>query len=175
MGGTMVDLNSRYNAAWFEVNTRLTLRQNTITVYAALMSFVVAGMGLPVKSPIAQSVILLVPVWSVLFALLVVMHDKIIINLCKFIRHCETFGNTGTPPFPCYLQDKNWSGDDTLVRKYHHYVCAVLIVVFNGLAFLTAMDTHPELFAFNSAVMWSLVAFALISVGLALRTVRLTE
>jgi len=169
-----VDLNARYSNAWSEVNTRLGLRQNAISVYATLMSFVVAGMGLkgPTGASIASLIAFLVPVLSLLFALLVFMHDRIIGNLCTFIKECEVLGNTGTTPLPNYLTDPKWSKHDNRIRKWHHVVCAGLVVVFNVLAFFAANAARPDLFAWNSVIMWAQFGLAILAVVIVLLTMR---
>lgn len=169
-----VDLNSHYNNAWSEVNARLGLRQNAISVYATLMSFVVAGMGLSGSSGllIARWIAFLVPLLSLLFALLVFMHDSIIRNLCKFIKECELLGNTGNPPFPNYLADPKWNEHDNRIRIWHHIVCAALIAIFNLLAFLAANESRPDLFAPNSAIMWGQLLLAIAAVVIVLLTIR---
>lgn len=169
-----VDLNARYNNAWFEVNTRLALRQNAISVYAILMSFVTAGMGLTGAggAPIARWIAFLVPLLSLLFALLVFMHDRIMSNLCHFIRECEQLGNGGTTPLPNYLSDARWRQHDDRIRVCHHLVCAALIVVFNVFAFLAAQGAHPDLFSSNSALMWSQLVLALAATLIVLSTMK---
>ena len=168
-----VNLEARYNAAWSEVNTRLQLRQNAITVYATLMSFVVAGMGLSTQ-PLSKWVVFLVPVFSLLFAIQAFMHDKIICNLCKFIRECESRVNMAapTPPLPGYLSDAKWASHDDNIRRLHHVFCASMILVFNGLAGYAAKESRPDLFTMNSMVMWLLIGLVIVALGFVIWTIR---
>ncbi len=172
--GMPVDLNARFNNAWFEVNTRLSLRQNAITVYAALMSFVISGLGLAPNTgtTIAQWIVFLVPLLSLLFSALIFMHDSIIRNLCAFILECEVLGNqAGDNALPNYLADTKWSVHDDRIRTLHHIVCAVLIVIFNAIAFFVANEMHANLFTSRSAIMWVQIGVAFLAVLVALATI----
>ena len=165
-----VDLNSRYNNAWAEVNTRLHLRQNAITVYVTLMSLVIVGMGLRDKDGgfVAPWLAWFVPIFSVLFSVMVYMHDSIIKNLCKFIRYCEQKDNP-EGVIPNYLSSSEFSVHDNQVRVYHHIACAILIFCMNVLALsvfhFTAGPAYPqqEPWVMTVGIAFLLLAIAFVS------------
>lgn len=182
-----VDLNSRYSSAWFEVNTRLTLRQNALSVYVSLISLVLVGIGLSKTSAsgavVASYLPLLVPILSLGLAMQLYMHDVIIINLCNFIMFCEQYDNPvlqtqqnqstqaqpGHPlPLPSYLSNNRWYTRDLRIRRLHHYSAAIVIVVFNFLALVAANAAQPGFFHLNSASMWALISVTIASVALVL-------
>ena len=187
-----VDLNSRYSSAWFEVNTRLTLRQSALSVYVSLISIVLVGIGLSKASAsgavVATYLPLLVPILSLGLAMQLYMHDKIIINLCNFIMLCEQLENPDpqTPqnqpvqaqpvqplPLPSYLANDQWYKTDLDIRQLHHYSVAIIIVVFNILAYLAANAAQPGIFYLNSASMWILISMTIASVILVLYSSRI--
>jgi len=187
-----VDLNSRYSSAWFEVNTRLALRQNGLSVYVSLISLVLVGIGLSKASAsgavVASYLPLLVPILSLGLAMQLYMHDVIIINLCNFIMLCEQFENPDpqtqqnqpaqaqpdqTFPLPSYLSNDRWYKKDLRIRQLHHYSVAIIIVVFNFLALVAANAAQPGFFYLNSASMWILISMTIASVALVLFSSRI--
>jgi hypothetical protein len=54
------------------------------------------------------------------------------------------------------------------IRKLHHYSVAMIILVFNFLAYLAANATQSGLFYLNSAAMWILISMTIASVILVL-------
>jgi hypothetical protein len=89
----VADLNSRYLAAWSEVNTRITLRQNALTQYIGLSGLIISIMLSTafIQGQAADGGILfaLIPIFSVGFAFLNYKHDKTIALLRNFLGRCE--------------------------------------------------------------------------------------
>jgi hypothetical protein len=149
-------MNFRYAAVWNEVNSRIALRQNAVTMFVTLSCAIITIMltqGTGTQTPNQNSLAIinpryfsgLMPCVSIVFALLNYKHDKTIALLRQFLKEAEELM---TVEYDLKLLGYN---SDTLyrpvaddVRKLHDFTCAALIALFNGVAGFVAFGVLPN-------------------------------
>ncbi len=135
---TELPLHFRYIAVSNEINVRLQLRQNALTMYT---TWSLAILGL-VASTDAENCRFLyfLPFLSLLFVVLIRMHEEMIENLYQFLRRAESLDSKGgrmAEAFPAYNWDEIYRTNVMKSRKSNDWIIIGLItVVYTAACFL---------------------------------------
>ncbi len=126
-----VSPDARYLGAWNEINARIAQRQSLITIYTSLA---LAALGAPLLQGAGGLWRLCYAVGplSVLFAMLLRMHERMIQLLARFLAECE--GPPAGDPLPRYYAAAEWSAPVGRARRAHDWVCFCLVLGVNGAA-----------------------------------------
>ncbi|OAI41591.1 hypothetical protein AYO40_02975 [Planctomycetaceae bacterium SCGC AG-212-D15] len=128
---SLAAIDQRYLGAWNEINTRIALRQALITIYTSLT---LASIGAPLLQASNSGLWRLayaVPPLSVLFAMLLRMHERMIRLLILYLIEWDV--RSGAEPALCYFAGE-WSAQVAKVRRSHDLVCLALVLGLNGIA-----------------------------------------
>jgi hypothetical protein len=149
-----VSLDARYLAAWSEVNTRITQRQNALYIFLAIslaiIAFIFSSNHLQ-DVEIRAVMLLSIPVTALVLAFLNAKHDETIALLRSFLAQCEISGQGYSSEI---LKALSYNFNTDLVdparryRKYHDWafigaiglICtvgALLIIAFGANALST--------------------------------------
>jgi hypothetical protein len=146
-------LNYRYSGAWMEVNTRIALRQNAVTMYVTLSSAILTILATAKKIdfPIdINTFSLLMPAVSLFLGLLNYKHDNTIAVLRAFMRECERGGDATRLRLVGYNTDSHFRNPAEFYRNFHDASAALLIFVFNMIGLVIASTSFPDFFVLSS-------------------------
>jgi hypothetical protein len=126
-----VSADARYLAAWNEINARIAQRQSLITIYTSLA---LAALGAPLLQGAGGLWRLCYAVGplSVLFAMLLRMHERMIQLLRRFLEECE--GLPTGDSLPRYYAATERTAAMDRARRAHDWVCFCLVLGINGAA-----------------------------------------
>lgn len=136
-----LSFDARYGAAWNELATRITLRQNALTIYVTLATGVVAILatgsttGLKIEKDYFS---LTIPALSIFLALLNFKHDKTIALLREYLRSLEDQDGDRVHGYNTNPEFRKWAEK---YRNYHDYAAVVLIILFSLIGFFVASMT----------------------------------
>jgi hypothetical protein len=131
MEPSRVSADARYLGAWNEINARIAQRQALITIYTSLA---LAALGAPLLQGAGG-------LWrlcyaagplSVLFAMLLRMHERMILLLARFLAECE--GSLTGDSLPRYYAAVEWTAPVARARRIHDWVCFCLVFGINAAA-----------------------------------------
>lgn len=124
----LVSLDIQYQGAWNEFNTRITQRQNLITIYTSLSITAIGVVLLPANSTNFWRTIYAVPLLSLLFSALLIMHEGMMGNLYRFMAMCEKLD---AAYIIGYHVNTDYIGNAQKYRRIHDGVCATLVLGLN--------------------------------------------
>lgn len=127
-----VAIDQRYLGAWNEINTRVALRQALFTIYTSLT---LASIGAPLlqqgNSGLWRLAYAVSPL-SVLFAMLLRMHERIIHLLNLYLVEWDL--RSGADMRLCYFAGEQWATQVARARRSNDLVCFALVLGLNGIA-----------------------------------------
>jgi hypothetical protein len=127
-----VVIDQRYLGAWNEINTRIALRQALITIYTSLT---LASIGAPLLQQSNNGLWRLayaVPPLSVLFAMLLRMHERMIRLLNLYLIEWDL--RSGADLRLCYFAGEEWATQVAKARRSNDLVCLALVLGLNAIA-----------------------------------------
>lgn len=143
-----VSLNYRYVAAWSEVNARIGLRQNALTIYVTLSAAIITILATVPSDrfPIPTAAFaLFLPLFSLFFGLLNYKHDMTIALLREYLRQCELKGYGEDQEFlPGYNSHSGFKAHAEKYRGLHDWAATLLILMFNILGAVVAYQSLGE-------------------------------
>lgn len=129
---THVNVDQRYLGAWNEINTRIALRQSLITIYTSLA---LASIGAPLLQSGHNGLWRLayaVPPLSILFAMLLRMHERMIQLLNLYLIEWDE--RSAVEPRLRYFSGEQWATQVARIRRSNDLVCFALVLGLNGVA-----------------------------------------
>jgi hypothetical protein len=127
-----IALDQRYLGAWNEINTRIALRQALITIYTSLT---LASIGAPLLQQGSNGLwrlVYAVPPLSVLFAMLLRMHERMIRLLNLYLIEWDL--RSGADLRLCYFAGEEWATQVAKARRSNDLVCLSLVLGLNAIA-----------------------------------------
>jgi hypothetical protein len=118
--------DARYLGAWNEINTRIAQRQNLLSIYTTLALASAGAASIVTPAPPTWRFVYAIPLLSLLFAVLLRMHEQQIAILRAFLADLER-ANKIVPGF--HLPNKR-SARAQEIRKLHDYCCLGLVTGF---------------------------------------------
>ncbi len=126
-----VSADARYLGSWNEINARIAQRQALITIYTSLA---LAALGTPLllgTGGLWRLSYAIGPL-SILFAMLLRMHERMIQILADFLAELE--GPETAEALPRYYASDKWARPVAHTRRIHDWVCFFLVLGINGAA-----------------------------------------
>jgi len=166
----IVDANYRFIAAYQEVNTRVTQRQQALAIYVSIVISLLAALvalrpSATTSDAPVEWLILGFPVASICFAFLNYKAERAITNLRTFLSTLEQLGGANEI-LPSYNTDPKWSENANKARRFHDYAVAVLVAGGNFVGLGAAHSIYTRIsdapvFIYSAAFL-ALVSFVLI-------------
>lgn len=163
----IVDANYRFIAAYQEVNTRISQRQQALSLYATLVLSLLAalvalkpgdGGSLPVEWLVPGF-----PAASLCLAFLNYKGERAISNLRRFLAALEQLNNAHEE-LPSYNTHPKWAMGANKARRFHDLTAVVLVTAGSGIGLGAAIHIYPDRVAAAPWAIWGSVAVAVISV-----------
>jgi hypothetical protein len=160
-----VSIDIRYLTAWNEVNTRITLRQNALSLYITLVLGIAAALLTGKSSQAFDSKWLSYgfPIISLVFAFLNLKHELTIRNLRLYLCECEKLIVSPFDALGYHATDK-WSQRADNIRIFHDVASALLVLSCSVLGWYTIYSADSTLINWNSVLAWIFVFSTLASV-----------
>lgn len=164
---SIVDANYRFIAAYQEVNTRISQRQQALSLYATLVLSLLAalvalkpgdGGSVPVEWLLPGF-----PAASLCLAFLNYKGERAITNLRRFLAALEQLNNAHEE-LPSYNTHPKWATGANKARRFHDLTAVVLVAAGNGIGLGAAIHIYPERVAAAPLAIWGSVLVAIISV-----------
>ncbi|RYY76470.1 MAG: hypothetical protein EOO52_02890 [Gammaproteobacteria bacterium] len=162
----IVDANYRFIAAYQEVNTRISQRQQALSLYATLVLSLLAalvalkpddGGKVPVEWLLPGF-----PVASLCLAFLNYKGERAITNLRRFLSALEQLNNAHEE-LPSYNTHPEWSLGANKARRFHDVTAFLLVTAGNGIGLGAAIYIYPDRVAAAPLAIWGSVILAIIS------------
>ncbi|RYY02552.1 MAG: hypothetical protein EOO53_13290 [Gammaproteobacteria bacterium] len=162
----IVDANYRFMAAYQEVNTRISQRQQALSLYATLVLSLLAalvalkpssGGGVPVEWLLPGF-----PAASLCLAFLNYKGERAITNLRRFLAALEQLNNAHEE-LPSYNTHPKWSEGANKARRFHDLTAFLLVTAGNGIGLGAAIHIYPDRVAAAPFAIWGSVVVAIIS------------
>lgn len=161
-----VDANYRFIAAYQEVNTRISQRQQALSLYATLvLSLLAALVAMKPANGISAPVEWLLPgfpVASLCLAFLNYKGERAITNLRCFLAALEQLNNAHEE-LPSYNTHPRWSLGANKARRFHDVTAFLLVTAGNGIGLGAAIHIYPDRVAAAPFAIWGSVVVAIIS------------
>lgn len=176
MSTPIVDANYRFIAAYQEVNTRISQRQQALSLYVTLIVSLLAAlvaMRPSASTPVApvEWLILGFPVASICFAFLNYKAERAITNLRTFLARLERLGDLHER-LPSYNTDPQWSSGANKARRFHDYAAAVLVAGGNIVGLGAAQAIYEQRLSAAPLFVYIAIGLALTSFVVVLLTPR---
>ncbi|SKB01911.1 hypothetical protein SAMN02745166_03505 [Prosthecobacter debontii] len=123
----IVDASTRYSGAYAEINTRITQRQNVITIFLTAITALVASAVVSLNSVHHLGlwrVIYGVPLLIIVFTALLRMHERQIVILRAYIAELEAFCEAAQ--IPNYHYNSVYISPAMEARRRHDLICFLL-------------------------------------------------
>ena len=163
----IVDANYRFIAAYQEVNTRISQRQQALSLYATLvLSLLAALVALKPSDGGSVPVEWLLPGFpaaSLCLAFLNYKGERAISNLRRFLSALEQLNNAHQE-LPSYNTHPQWAMGANKARRFHDLTAVVLVTAGNGIGLGAAMHIYPDRVAAAPLAIWGSVAVAILSI-----------
>ena len=174
MSKLSVDANYRFIAANQEVGTRITQRQQALSLYVTLVVSLLAALvalrpGADKAEAPIEWLILGFPVASICLAFLNYKAERSITNLRAFLSLLEQMENAHDT-LPSYNTDPRWAQAANKARRFHDYSAAILIAGANAAGLGAALAIYPRRMAEAPGFLYLSVALALTSLATVLAT-----
>jgi len=176
MSTPIVDANYRFIAAYQEVNTRISQRQQALALYVTLIVSLLAALVAMRPSTLAppapvEWLILGFPVASICFAFLNYKAERAITNLRTFLSTLERLGDKHEQ-LPSYNTDPQWSYGANKARRFHDYAAAVLVAGGNIVGLGAAQAIYAQRLSEAPSFVYIAIALAVLSFIVMLLTPR---
>jgi hypothetical protein len=163
----IVDANYRFIAAYQEVNTRISQRQQALSLYATLVLSLLAAL-VALKSSDGDSVPVEwllpgFPAASLCLAFLNYKGERAITNLRRFLAALEQLNNAHEH-LPSYNTHPMWSLGANKARQFHDLTAVLLVSAGNGIGLGAAMHIYSDRVAAAPVAIWASVIIAIISI-----------
>jgi hypothetical protein len=125
----LVDANARYAGAYSEINNRITLRQNLITIFAtavtAVLGFSLTAIKVGIETAPFWRLIYGIPFLCIFFCVLMWMHEKQLAILRAYMSELE--GTGGLTALTGYHSSTRYA-EAQATRRPHDVICFFLCV-----------------------------------------------
>jgi hypothetical protein len=166
MSKNYVDANYRFIAAANELNVRITLRQQALSLYVTLVLGLLAALAAlrPDSASTARVpaawLMLGFPVASLCLVMLNYKTERALTNLRNFLAALEQLDQAHAY-LPSFNTDMRWSSDANRARRYHDYTAAVMVVAANSVAIGALLHFYPNRHDTDAAILVITIVTAL--------------
>lgn len=165
---SLVDANYRFIAAYQEVNTRISQRQNALAMYVTLVvSLLAALVALKPSGKVSEIpvewLMLGFPIASLSYAFLNFKAEAAITNLRRFLSALEQLENAHEF-LPSYNTHQHWAIDANRARRFHDYASAVLVAGGNLIGLGVVVKIYPHNTTETAVALWISIAISVAAV-----------
>lgn len=165
---SFVDANYRFIAAYQEVNTRISQRQNALAMYVTLVVSLLAALVALKPSDLGTEIpvewlMLGFPVASLSYAFLNFKAERAITNLRRFLSALEQLENAHEF-LPSYNTHQHWAADANKARRFHDYASAVLVAGGNLIGLGVVIKIYAHHIPQTSIALWMSILISLAAV-----------